>query len=325
MAASIKSVKGEGRPWIERDLIGLGILSVALLILPLFTGPFYTRLVATGVLYGLAAVGFNVLYGYTGLLSFGHAMFWGLGAYGVAIGLVKLSWGFAKSFIMALLMVLAVALVTGYLSLRHTKIYFAMLTLAFGQLIYALFLKTREWTGGDEGLYGLPRPLGTVEGYYYIAVPISLLIIFAVWRLLKTPLGLAFQAIRDNPQRAEVCGYPVSRIRLASYVISGFVTGVAGALYASLVGAVTPENLYWTFSAAIVFMAILGGTRIYIGPFVGGLLYVLISNYAMDLTEYWLLAMGVMLAAIVYAFPDGVVGTLLKLLGGGPRGGRTRS
>jgi branched-chain amino acid transport system permease protein len=324
MTRAVEVAVARGRLPVERDVIGIGVLGAVLLAVPLLTGPFYTRLIAAGVLYGLAAVGFNVLFGYTGLLSFGHAMFWGLGAYGVAIGLVKLSWGFAESFLLALLMVLAAALVTGYLSLRHTRIYFAMLTLAFGQMMYALFLKARDWTGGDEGLYGLPRPLGSVDRYYYIAVSVSLLLLFAVWRLLKTPLGLAFQAIRDNPQRAEVCGYPVSRVRLASYVISGLITGVAGALYAPLVGAVTPESLYWTFSAAIVFMAVLGGTRIYLGPFVGGLLYVLISNYAMDLTEYWLLAMGVMLAAIVYAFPDGVVGTLLKLVGGGSSGSRAR-
>ncbi len=305
------------RSFMEADgPLGVAVLGAVLLTVPLYAGPFYTRLVAVGVLYGLAAVGFNVLFGYTGLLSFGHAMFWGLGAYGVAIGLVKLGLGFAGSFALALALVLGVALVTGFFSLRHTKIYFAMLTLAFAQLVYAVLLKWRDVSGGDEGLYGLPRPLGSVERFYYVVVLAVLVMLVAIWRFLETPLGLAFQTIRDNPYRAEVVGYPVSRIRLLSYVVSGLITGVAGMLYSPLQGAVTPDSLYWTFSAAIVFMAILGGTRVFLGPFVGGILYVFIANYAMDVTEYWLLVMGVILAAIVYLFPSGVVGALMKHLRG---------
>ncbi len=294
--------------------LGLIIIFLVLALAPLFVGPFYVRLLAVGILYGVAAVGFNILFGYTGLLSFGHAMFWGMGAYGVAIGLEKFGLGFIGSFTLAICILLGLSVVTGFLSLRHTKIYFAMLTLAFGQLVYAIILKWRDLTGGDEGIYGIPRPLETVTNYYYLIIAISIVILLLIWRLLNSPLGVAFQTIRDNPYRAEVLGYPVKRVRMLSYVVSGLVTGVAGMLYSPLQGAITPESLYWTFSAAIVFMAVLGGPRIFIGPFIGGIVYVLLMNYAMDITEYWMMAMGIMLALLIYLLPQGIVGGIFDYI-----------
>jgi branched-chain amino acid transport system permease protein len=304
-------------------LVGLLALLAAL---PPLVGPYYTRLLAVGMLFGLAATGFNVLFGYTGLLSFGHAMFWGLGGYVVAIGTVKLGLGFPESLALALLVVAATALAVGFLSLRHTRIYFAMLTLAFSQLAYAIVLKWRELTGGDEGLYGIPRPLGSVEAYYYLVLGAVSATLLALWAMLRSPLGLALQAVRDNPERARTLGYNVARLRLLSFTVSGLVTGLAGALYSPLQGAITPEALYWTFSAEIVFMAILGGVRVFLGPFVGGIAYVFIRDYAMDVTEYWLLVMGVTLAALVYALPQGVLGLAASLAtrraaGVAPRGG----
>ncbi len=298
------------------DYLALIIVFAVLAVAPALAGPFYTRLLATGVLYGTAAVGFNILFGYTGLLSFGHAMFWGTGGYVVAIAATKLGLSFPVSLALALAVVGVIALVTGFLSLRHTKIYFAMLTLAFGQLIYAIALKWRSVTGADEGIYGIPRPLGDVTLYYYLILAVSLVVLVATLRILKSPLGLAFRSIRDNPFRAEVVGYPVNRLRLLSYTISGLVTGIAGALYAPLQTSINPESLYWTFSAAIVFMTILGGPRVFVGPFIGGLLYVFIQDTAMGLTEYWLLATGVTLGALILLLPEGIVGYIWRRLGG---------
>ncbi|MEB3862322.1 MAG: branched-chain amino acid ABC transporter permease [Desulfurococcales archaeon] len=298
------------------DYWALVLVFALLAVAPALAGPFYTRLLATGILYGTAAVGFNVLFGYTGLLSFGHAMFWGAGAYTVAIGMVKMGLSFPASLALSLLVVGVIALVTGFLSLRHTRIYFAMLTLAFGQLLYAIALKWRSMTGADEGIYGVPRPLGDVVLYYYLILGVSLVVLLALLKILKSPLGLAFRSIRDNPFRAEVVGYPVNRLRLLSYTISGLATGVAGSLYAPLQTSVNPESLYWTFSAAIVFMAILGGSRVFIGPFIGGLLYVFIQDTAMGATEYWLLATGITLGALILLLPEGIVGYIWRRLGG---------
>ncbi|MEB3774414.1 MAG: branched-chain amino acid ABC transporter permease [Desulfurococcales archaeon] len=298
------------------DYTSLIIVFALLAAAPIVAGPFYTRLLATGILYGMAAVGFNILFGYTGLLSFGHAMFWGTGGYVVAIATTKLGLPFPISLAAALAVVGIVALVTGFLSLRHTRIYFAMLTLAFGQLIYAIALKWRSVTGADEGIYGIPRPLGDVTLYYYLILAVSLAVLAAALKMLKSPLGLAFRSIRDNSFRAEVVGYPVNRLRLLSYIISGLITGIAGALYAPLQTSINPESLYWTFSAAIVFMTILGGPRVFIGPFIGGLLYVFIQDAAMGVTEYWLLATGATIGALILLLPEGIVGYIWRRLGG---------
>ena len=295
--------------WIIDLYSVIGVIAF-LSVLPLIISSYYTRLVAVGILYGIAATGFNILFGYTGLLSFGHAMFWGLGGYIVAIGLIKLGLGFPLSILLSLTILVLTALGTGYISLRHTEIYFAMLTLALSQLAYAIMLKWRSLTGGDEGLYGIPRPLGTITHYYYLVLLVSLVTLLAVWLVLRSPIGLAFQTIRDNPSRAETIGYNVRRLRLLSFLISGIVTGIAGIMYVPLEGAITPEALYWTFSAEIVFMALLGGTRAFLGPFIGGIVYVFIRDYAMDITEYWLFVMGVILALLVYLLPDGIVGAI---------------
>ena len=295
--------------WIIDLYSVIGVIAL-LSVLPLFISSYYTRLVAVGILYGIAATGFNILFGYTGLLSFGHAMFWGLGGYIIAIGLIKLGLSFPLSVLLSLTILVLVALGAGYISLRHTEIYFAMLTLALSQLAYAIMLKWRSLTGGDEGLYGIPRPLGTITHYYYLILLVSLITLIVVWLVLRSPIGLAFQTIRDNPGRAETIGYNVRRLRLLSFLISGIVTGIAGIMYVPLEGAITPEALYWTFSAEIVFMALLGGTRAFLGPFIGGIVYVFIRDYAMDITEYWLFVMGVILALLVYILPDGVVGTI---------------
>lgn len=299
------------REW-RLHLYSTAIVLVFLSLAPLVVGQYYTRLLAVGVLFGLAAMGFNILFGYTGLLSFGHAMFWGLGAYGVAMGLVKFGLSFFYSYLFSITLVLAVAVITGYLSLRHTKIYFAILTLAFSQLIYAIVLKYRDLTGGDEGLYGIPRPLGDIASYYYLVVGISGALLVLLWILLRSPLGLASQAVRDDPFRAETLGYNVSRLRLLSFIISGIVTGIAGSLYSPLQGAITPESLYWTFSAEIVFMAILGGTKVFLGPFIGGIAYVFLRDYVVDLTEYWLFAMGLALALLIYVLPQGILGAVFE-------------
>ncbi len=287
----------------------LGVLAVA----PLFSTQYTVRLLTVGLLYGLAAVGFNLLYGYTGLLSFGHAMFWSAGAYGLSIGLVRLGLDPLQSIGLAFLLTLVVALATGYLSLRHTEIYFAMLTLAFAQLIYALIIKLRDVTGGDEGIYGIPRPMGLGE-YYYLVLAIVASLVLLAWWIVRTPLGLGFQAVRDNSSRAASVGLDVSRVRLVSYVISALYLSVAGMLYAPLNRAITPDIAFWTFSAIIVIMTIIGGVRRVAGAFIGGLIFIFININAMRFTEFWQLILGLILAILVYLAPEGVSGIVEKVV-----------
>jgi len=297
----------------DAELISIAVLLIFLAAAPLFSSPYTTRLLAVGLLYGLAAVGFNLLYGYTGLLSFGHAMFWSAGAYGLAIGLVKLGLDPFHSILLGFILTLIVAVVTGYLSLRHTEIYFAMLTLAFAQLIYALIIKLRDVTGGDEGIYGIPRPMGIGEYYYLVYIVVAILVLLA-WLIVRTPLGLGFQAVRDNSARASTVGINVPRLRLVSYIISALYLSVAGMLYAPLNRAITPDIAFWTFSAIIVIMTIIGGTRRVVGAFLGGLIFIFININAMRVTEFWQLTLGLILAILVYLAPEGVVGVIEKVV-----------
>jgi len=293
---------------IDSELASIVTLLIFLAILPTSLSTYGVRTLSVGLLYGLAAVGFNILYGYTGLISFGHAMFFSAGAYGLAIGLVKMGLDPVQSLLMALGLTFIVAIITGYLSLRHTEIYFAMLTLAFAQLMYSLILKLRDVTGGDEGIYNIPRLLGSVESYYYLILSIVSIMVILAWWLVRTPMGLSFQTVRDNPDRARALGINVSRVRLLSYVISAYYVSLSGILYAPLHRAITPEIAYWTFSALIVMMTILGGSRRVIGAFIGGLIFIYINTFATGFTEFWQLIMGVLLAAIVYLAPNGLVG-----------------
>lgn len=293
---------------IEHKIILLTL--IILILLPLYIPIYYIRLLTTGLLYGLAAVGFNILYGYTGLLSFGHSMFWAVGAYGLAIGLVKIGLDPFSSILLSVGLTLLVSIVTGYLSLKHTKIYFAMLTLAFSQLIYAIILKFRDITGGDEGIYNIPRFPHDIFSYYYAVLLIVSILVFLAWWIMRTPIGLIFQSIRDNPYRSEVIGLPVRKIRLISYIISGLYVGIGGLLYAPLHRAITPDIAYWTFSALIVIMAILGGSRSIIGPFLGGLLFIFIINQVMTLTFIWQFSLGLVLVILVYLAPEGIIGVI---------------
>ncbi|HIQ13482.1 MAG TPA: branched-chain amino acid ABC transporter permease [Thermoprotei archaeon] len=299
---------------IDNELYSLITLFIFLAVIPQFLSIYNVRLLSVGLLYGLAAVGFNLLYGYTGLLSFGHAMFWSAGAYGLAIGLVKLNLDPLMSILLAFTLTFTVAIVTGYLSLRHTEIYFAMLTLAFAQLIYALIIKLRDITGGDEGIYGIPRFPSDIGGYYYLIYIIVFILVILAWWIVRTPLGLGFQAVRDNPYRAEALGLDVRRVRLISFVLSGFYLSIAGMLYAPLNRAITPDIAFWTFSAIIVIMTIIGGSKNVLGAFIGGLIFIYINTQAMNLTEFWQLTLGIILALLVYLAPYGIVGIFERVL-----------
>jgi len=299
---------------IDKELYSLLILFLFLAVMPQFLSTYNVRLLSVGILYGLAAVGFNILYGYTGLISFGHAMFWSAGAYGIAIGLVKLNLDPMLSILLAFTLTFVVAVTTGYLSLKHTEIYFAMLTLAFAQLIYALIIKLRDITGGDEGIYGIPRFPPDIEQYYYLVYIVAFALVILAWWIVRTPLGLGFQAVRDNPYRAEALGMDVGRVRLISFILSAFYLSAAGILYAPLNRAITPDIAFWTFSAIIVIMTIIGGSKNMFGAFIGGLIFIYINTQAMNLTEFWQLTLGIILALLVYLAPYGVVGIVDRVV-----------
>jgi branched-chain amino acid transport system permease protein len=286
----------------------------------------YKALATQVLIFGLFALGFNVLYGYTGLLSFGHAAYYGLGAYGTGIALARLK---VDSIWLGLLAGLVLATVggavIGYLCLRRRGIYFAMLTLAFAQLLYFVGFHLSDVTGGDDGLRGIPTLPVRIPGvgaisldsslaFYYFAFVIVAFAMFALKRILDSPFGSVLQAIRENGERAQACGYNVNRIRWLSFVFSASFAGLAGALDAMRLSVVPIESLYWTTSGQAVIMTLLGGAGTFFGPFVGAGTYLVLEDRLSVVTESWPLVVGAIFMAFVLFLPQGIWGTLLARL-----------
>jgi branched-chain amino acid transport system permease protein len=316
--------------WLSAQIAGRPVLAfIAVFTVFPFVIP-YEGLAAQVLTYGLFALGFNIIYGYTGLLSFGHAAFWGLGAYGTGITLAKLGihslWlGLGAGIGAAVL----VGVVVGYLCLRRRGIYFAMLTLAFGQMIFFAAFHLSEWTGGDDGLRGIPRLPLDLPGltidldtplrlYYFIMVVVTLMLL-GLKRILESPFGAVLQAIRENPSRAEACGYDVRRVKLLAFTFSAFFAGVAGALEAIRLNFVPIDALYWTTSAQVVIMTLIGGAGTFFGPFIGAAVFLLLQDWLSLVMESWSLVIGIIFIAFVLFLPKGIWGTLLEWLRGRER------
>jgi branched-chain amino acid transport system permease protein len=301
--------------------VALGLLILALFLLPLVGGQYAQYLAIQVMILSLFALGFNILFGYSGLLSFGQAGFYAIGAYGCAkLLLMKPSLLFGVIGGAVLAGVAALAL--GILCIRHTRIYFSMLTLAFGMMIFSIALKWRDFTGGDDGLVGIPRApltipgllsinMGTMERYYYFVLVIGLLAIAFAHRLVHSPLGLTLQGIRDSETRMAFTGVSVRRYRLIAFVIAGLYAGLAGALLPPLENTVTPPIAHWTTSADPVLATLMGGIQSFAGPIVGAFLLFIIKDIIVRFTEYWLIWLGVIVVVLVMGFRGGVASLTL--------------
>jgi branched-chain amino acid transport system permease protein len=300
--------------------------TAGLALLPYVVPPYYAGLMIPFFGYAIALLGFNLLFGYTGLLSFGHAMFLGLGAYGAALMAGTL--GIKQFEIVLLAVVVASALIAlpiALLCARYVGIFFGMLTLAFGMLFYSFLFKFYHLTGGDSGMR-VPRMniLGLAfERYnkieflagpfYYYCLGLLVIAGFLMWRIVHSPFGLHLQALRDNARKAEYLGVHVRRFRVAAFVISAAFGAVGGAVLGFRVGLADPELVYWTHSGQLVFMAVLGGFSSFFGPIVGALTYTLLQDQLQSLTEYWRSMLGIILALIVIGFPEGLAGLAIDL------------
>jgi len=296
--------------------------SALLLAAPYLFDPFQTLTLTYGLIAAIGALGFNLLLGYTGLLSFGHSAFFGTGTYAVAF-LVK----YLKIASMELLLagsVLASAIVSvlfGYVCVRYTRIFFGILTLALSQVLWSLAFKFYWVTGGTDGLrVPTPKLLGTAptddkieflaHHYYYYVLAVFAVCVLIMWVVVHSPFGKALQAIRDNETRAEFIGIRVRRYRLIAFVISGIFTGLAGALWGPLNGLASPDILEWPFSGEIIFMTVLGGFTTFVGPIVGAVAFTYLKTYAVGFTVYWHLLLGTVLLVLVLALPTGITGTI---------------
>ncbi len=305
----------------------LAMLGTAVLaLLPYAVPSYYIGLLIPFFGYAIALLGFNLLFGYTGLLSFGHATFLGFGAYGAAVlaGVLGM-----RSFELVLVGVMIgsalVALPIGYFCVRYTGIFFGMLTLAFGMLFYSFLFKFYDVTGGDSGMR-IPRmnilgiefasynKIGFLAGpFYYYCLALLVIAGFVMWRMVHSPFGLHLKTIRDNPRKAEYLGVHVHRFRLAAFVISAVFGAAGGTILGFRVGLADPEIVFWTHSGQLVFMAVLGGASNFFGPIVGALTFTLLQDQLQSWTEYWRFVLGVVLALIVIGFPEGIAGLAVHL------------
>jgi branched-chain amino acid transport system permease protein len=295
---------------------------LALVILP-WVAP-YEALAVNMMIFGLYAVGFNLIFGYTGMLSFGHAAFLGVGAYGcgVAISVYGINWMLAIAI--GILLAGGVAMVVGALAIRTRGIYFAMVTLALAQCVYYILYQWSDLTGGEDGLRGVSVQTVTLGGFeldmlnpltkYYVML---VFVGFALWifsRILESPFGAVLEAIRENENRARACGYDTLRTKWLAFVLSGMFCGLAGALYAIHLSIVPIETAHYLTSGEAVMMALLGGMGTFFGPFIGAGMFLLLQDVLSAGVEYWQFFTGAIFVIFVLFFPRGVWGSILHWL-----------
>ena len=276
---------------------------------PLLISEFYVNLVVVMLIRSLLALSFNLLYGFAGRLSFGHAAFFGTGAYALGILLTRTEMSFPLALIAAIVSSSIVAAAIGYFCVRFLTYYFSLLTLAFGQLCFLLVDKWYGLTGGNDGLQGItaPYPISEVTWNYYYVLVITSIATTVLWWIVHSPYGSTLRAIRDNRVRTEFVGVNVKRYEWGAFVISGAFAGLAGALFAHSNQSISPYLLNWTRSAEPVIMSILGGPYIFWGPLLGAALFTALETFIPDLLfQVWPMVLGILLMVVVLFFPEGI-------------------
>ena len=284
----------------------------------------YEALAINILIFGLFAMGFNLLFGYMGLLSFGHAAFLGIGSYitGIAIVHYGLPWGAA--ILVGVIGAALGGLIMGYLAIRTRGIYFSMVTLALGQIVYYIFYKAESFTGGENGLRGV-----RVDEFNILGIPVDFLnplikyyiilffVVIAIWlisRILSSPLGAVMEAIRENEKRAAACGFDVARTKLLVFVLSAAICGLAGSLRALHLSIVPIDSLHYLQSGQAVMMSILGGMGTFFGPFIGAAVMLYLEDVVTTFTKHWMAVVGLVFMFFVLFFPKGIWGTILSKL-----------
>jgi branched-chain amino acid transport system permease protein len=302
-------------------------LVLALFFVPAVGSRFYTFLINDVVIWALFATSLNLLVGYTGLVSFGHAAYFGIGAYTTGILMKKLGLSLLVAFPAAGLVAAAFALLFGFFCVRLTRIYFAMLTLAFAQIVWAICFKWNEVTGGEQGMPEIPYPdfawieraagvlpfLGgyrTSEYFYFLTVVLVGVCFWILRRVVSSPFGRLLTTIRENPERAEFIGVNVRRYELVAFMIAGAFAGLAGGLFGIFNRGVFPDFAYWTKSSEVLIMTLLGGMGTFYGPMIGALVLIWLNQQIVSYTEYWPLILGSILIVLLFVFPGGLAGAI---------------
>ncbi len=296
---------------------------LALLVVPWLGSRFYTFLATEIVILALFALSLNLLLGVSGLVSFGHAAYFGIGAYTCAILMKTHGVPFVLAFAAAGVAAGAAALVFGFFCVRSTRIYFAMLTLAFAQIVWAVCFKWNSVTGGEQGLNNVPYPdfawmdalpllggLRAADRYFLLVMVLVGVCAWLLKRISGSPFGRMLNAIRENAERAEFVGLDVRRYQVAAFALAGTFAGFAGALFGLFNRGVFPDFAYWSKSAEVLIMAILGGMGSFWGPAVGAAALTLLNHQITSITRYWPMVLGTVLIVLLFVFPGGIAGAL---------------
>ena len=289
----------------------LVVLAVALALAPLALPPFFLQLLTEIAIIGLFATAFNLLMGFGGMVSFGHAAYFALGAYAAALLVKRAGIPMLLALPAAPLVAAVGALLFGIFIVRLTHTYFAMLSLAFAQIVFTVIFKWKSLTGGDDGLLDVwpPATLKSPAAYYYFTLATVALSLVALHAVSESPFGYALKSVRENPRRARFIGINVRRLQLCAFVISGAFSGLAGGLFAFYNGSVFPDFAYFTKSFEPLVVALLGGAQSFFGPLAGAfgfkILEWLISR---QWPVYWPLFLGTIVVLVIVALPQGFVG-----------------
>lgn len=299
----------ENRSWLKKNG-WLILLIVGFLIAPFVISKFYITILCEAMVMSLFALSFNLLFGYMGQLSFGQAAFYGLGGYAVAMLMTKLQFNFWLSLVAGVGLASLVGLIVGYFCVRLRGIYFAVLTLAFGQLIFVIIFKWHDFTGGDDGIQGVfpPEYLKSIEAYYYLIFLVFALSTLVLWRLVNSPFGQTLKAMRENSERTEFLGIHIARYQLIAFVIAAAFAGLAGAIWVPFYRSVAPSYLTWIKSGEPVMAAILGGPNVFLGPVLGMFIMTFIHAYILGFTHFWPIIMGTIILIIIFVLPGGILG-----------------
>ena len=295
-----------------------------LMLVPVLGGRYEIYLGTEVMIYALFAIALNLMMGFGGLISFGHAAYFAIGAYTIAIFGTTLQWPFALSFAAAIAVSAAASFVIGYFCVRLTSIFLGMLTLAFGQLVWAIAHQWRAVTRGDTGFMGLRLPdlIGSPASFFYFVLAVVLLSCGIMWMVTQSPFGRILVSTRENPMRAEFVGVNVKRIQVTAFMISGTFSGVAGALFALFNRSVFPDFAWWAKSASVLIMAVLGGIYSFFGPAIGAAVIILLEREITEHTQFWPSVLGAILLIVLFAFPDGLAGLTRRWQRPDSEGGR---
>jgi branched-chain amino acid transport system permease protein len=300
---------------VNKSIIIALVLVVIFALLPFGLPRFYVYLIALIVTYGLVSTSLNFVLGFGGIYQFHHTVFYGVGAYGAAVTIMKLGWSPWIGFVVGPLTAAFLSLVMGIICIRLSKLYFGMLQISLGSLVWVIVYRWYGLTGGDDGIHGVtvPELIESPTGSYYFTMIVAALSLFIMYRILHAPFGSILQGIRDNAIRSQALGVNVRRHQLIALVIAGFFAGVAGVLFVVIDNSVFPDMMFWTLSLEVTIMALLGGWFTFMGPMLGAAIIVLLRTFVSTVTDYWALVLSVVLVLVILFLPEGVLGKVFEI------------